>query len=54
VVEEAGWDSESELSRFAVLVDESLEAVLGPRPEYRLIVDDIAARLAADEDLNEA
>jgi hypothetical protein len=54
VVEEAGWDSESELSRFAVIVDESLEAVLGPRPEYRLIVDDIAARLAADEDLNEA
>src|SRR5207237_737418 len=43
VVEDAGWDSETDIGRFAVMIDKSLDAILGSRADYSLIVDNIAA-----------
>jgi hypothetical protein len=53
VIDDAGWDADSEIGRFAAIIQESLDAILGSRPEYGLIVADISARLAASDDLSE-
>jgi hypothetical protein len=48
ILEEAGWDLESDVGAFAEMVQDTLEAVLGPESEeYRLVVNDIAARLVS-------
>ena len=54
VLEDLGWDLEGDVGYFAEAVQDSLEAVLGPRSSvYELVVKAIASRLGNGAELDE-